>query len=226
MVLSLVSNGPPTIRFSGTDAPFRLVLEGTGLRVMGELEARMAKVFGLDLGGEIGIDVAYDGSMLNTGLVIDPTWMELNETDHELLSYGYSDGLASILPAILPVVLSAVTLPSFAVPSYQGLGLEGLWWQPDSSGLWMGGYATLSVGDVEPIELPACEGVSLGCDGGSVDYDLESALGCSEGLGCESGCDAEACGGGTTCTTGQKKRGGSPLPFLIAGLMVWWRRRS
>ena len=117
-------------------------------------------------------------------------------------------------------------LPSFAVPTYQGLGLEGIWWQPDASGQWLGGYATLSVDQVEPIELPGCEGVSLGCDGGSVNYDWQSALGCDGSSGCGgSGC--ESCSSGSACSTNRHKpNGGSPLPWIAVGLLAWWRRRN
>lgn len=227
LTLVIAADQPPAVRFSDNDSPIRLLTEGIALRGYAELDNRQAKAFGVDLAGEIGLDLPYENGTLTPALVIDPTLLHFVEQDHELLPFGYSDGLAELVPQLLSSVLPADLLPVVSIPTYQGLGLAGLWWMPDESGQWLGGYALLSVDSVEPIELPGCEGASLGCDGGSLDYDIESALGCGEeGTGCDNGCSGDSCSSGGECTTApKKKRGGSPLPWLVVGATLWWRRR-
>lgn len=227
ITLAVSTSQPITSRFSANDAPIRVVTDGISLRTYAPLDGRSAKIFGVNLEGEIGLDLPYENGTLAPALVIDPSILHFGEEDHEMLAYGYSDGLAELVPTLLSSVLPADLLPSFAIPSYQGLGLGGLWWQPDASGQWLGGYAVLSVEKVEPIELPGCEGVSLGCDGGSVNYDWQSALGCDGGSGCSGGGCGDACSGGSACAVGRPKpRGGSPLPWMALGMVVWWRRRG
>lgn len=227
VTLQVYPEAPPTIRFADNDAPFRLQTGGLSLLAYAELDSRPARIFGVGLDGEIGLDVPYSGGVLAPALVIDPVWLRFAELDHELLPYGYSDGLAGFVPTVLSAVLPADLLPSFAIPTYRGLGLGGLWWQPSADGQWIGGYALIDIDHVEPLELPGCEGASIGCDGGSIDYDLESALGCAEGG--DSGCGAQGCGADGGCAdSGCATRAGrgSALPWLLVGGLLWWRRRG
>lgn len=228
---------PISARFSDDGAPFRIVLDGLMLRGFSTIEARTTKVLDVEIGGEVGLDVPYSGDTLSPSLIVDPTWLAFGENDYDLLPVGYADGLASLVPTLLGSFLPEDLLPTVAIPSYQGIGLGSIWWMPDDTGTWMGGYALLDTSDVVAIELPACEGGSLGCGGdtggGGFDYDFEAALGCAEGDTGTSGCDSgsgcgdtgSGCEGGTTCAATQTSRSGARLPFLFIGLAAVLLRR-
>lgn len=215
---------PPTIAFSATGAPIRMKLNGLPVRGYADLDARQAKAFGLHLDGEIGVDIPYTDGSLVPGLILDPVMIGLSEEDNELLPVGYADGVVDILPTLIGAVLPDDLLPTVALPSWQGIGLAQIWWMPDSNTHWIGGYALLDVEHATPLELPGCEGGSIGCEDGGPSIDLESALGCnSDTGGCDSGCGSDSgCGtdsGG--CSTVPMR----PALFAFALATVALRRK-
>lgn len=226
--LGVAPVAPPTASFSATGAPFRLELQGLPVRAWADLDGRLAKAFGIRLDGQVGLDLPYADGNISPTLVLDPVALDIAEEGHELLPVGYGDGLAELLPTLLGAFLPEDLLPTVAVPTWQGLGLQQIYWMPDSSGLWLGGYAVLAVDAPEPMELPGCEGGEVACGEGGPEIDLESALGCTsteEGCGgCseESGCGESGCSDSGGCTTVPTR----PALFLLTLGLAWRRRRG
>lgn len=222
---------PPTIRFEEDGPPVRLDLNGLGLQAYSELDGRSTRIFAIALDGEVDVDVTLVDGVLTPSLRIEPALLGMREVDHELLGPGYAAGLEAFLPTVLDAALPADLLPTFALPDYNGIGVEALWLLPAQAGDWLGAWLTLDVEDVRPIELAGCEGGSLGCDGASGgDLDLGTALGCSsedggcgtDALGCGGGCEGEGgCGGSSGCATVPVR----PVMFGFALMGALWRRR-
>jgi hypothetical protein len=220
MTLEVRPERAPTASFAEDGAPLRIGLDGLGLAAYAPLDGREARIFSVDLTGTIGLDLPLADGTLTPTIVVDDG-LEFVEPDHELLQAGYSDGLADFVPTILGSLLPA--LPSITIPSWRGIGLDWIWWMPSDD--WLGGYAVLDVDHPEPLELSGCSGGNVGCDGDGLstgDLDLSSQLGCSDAGGCgaDSGCSS---GGGTCSTSPLGVRG---LPFFIALIVPFWRRRS
>jgi hypothetical protein len=230
VTLLVAPTRPPTIRFEEDGPPARLDLNGLGLQAFSELDGREARIFAIALNGEVDVDLTLTDGVLTPSLIVDPKLLALTEVDHDLLGPGYATGLESFLPTVLDAALPADLLPTFALPSFNGIGVEALWLLPAQAGDWLGLWLTLDVDNVQPIELAGCEGGSLGCDGeGGPELDIESALGCSgEDGGCSSdalgcgGCEGDGgCGDSSGCTTVPVR----PVMFGFALLGAVWRRR-
>jgi hypothetical protein len=231
--LLIAPTRPPTIRFEEDGPPVRLDLNGLGLQAFSELDGRSARIFAITLEGEVDIDVDLADGVLTPSLIIDPVLLDMTEVDHELLGPGYAAGLETFLPTILDAALPADLLPTFALPDFNGIGVEALWLLPAQAGDWLGAWLTLDVDHVRPIELAGCEGGSFGCDGDTgPELDLGTALGCSsedggcggDALGCggDSGCGGDGgCGGSSGCATVPVR----PVMFGFALLGALWRRR-
>lgn len=206
---------PPTATFATDGAPLRLNLDGLNIAAWAELDGRQARIFGVTLKGSVGLDLPLTDGVLTPTIVIDDA-LELVEDDHELLPAGYAAGLSDFLPGLIAGALPE--LPSITIPSWRGIGLEWIWWIPTEG--FLGGWATLDVDDVEPIELSGCEGGTIGCDDGlsTGDIDLGAELGCDEATSCDSGCE-----GGGSC--GLPHPGARLLPLLIGALTPLLRRR-
>lgn len=220
--LAVRPQAAPTATFAPDGPPLRVNVDGLNLSAFAELDGRETRVFGVTMEGSIGVDLPLADGVLTPAIVIDDA-LGFREDDHELLPDGYSDGLAAFVPTILGGVLP--DLPTVAIPSWRGIGLQWIWWIPQDG--WMGAWATLDVDDVEPIELSGCAGGSVGCDDGGIDVgeiDIGAELGCDEAgcggetSGCSSGCD-----GGTSCTT--LPVSARLLPFLVGVLVPVLRRR-
>lgn len=217
---------PPTIRFEEDGPPIRLDLNGLGLHSYSAVEGRESRIFSIAMEGEVGVSLDYAAGMLTPVLDIDPAKLDMQEMDHELIGPGFADGLSELLPTILGAALPADLLPSFALPSYNGIGVEAIWTLPAAGGEWLGVWVTLDTDDVTPIQLPGCEGGSIGCDGASTpDLGLETALGCSSedgGCGDALGCAStdSGCGGGGCSTVPVR-----PVMFGLAMAGALWRRR-
>lgn len=194
MALATNPSVAPTMRFEADGAPLRLDLDGFGLNIATQIDDRQHRLTRVDLVAEIGIDPGLSSTALEPELIIDPEAIVFEETVNEFLEPGYSDGLVDFVPTVLGTFLPEDLLPSMAIPSLYGIGLDGVYWQPDDAGQWQGGFVLLDVDSVDPIDAPGCDGGSLGCDGGE-GLDIEAALGCDQGLGCEAdaGCEDASC---------------------------------
>lgn len=228
--LVIAPTTPPTIRFEDDGAPVRLDLNGLGLQTWSALDARDVRIFGIAMQGEVGVNVAYADGALTPSLDLDPADLAMEELGHELLGPGYAQGLADFLPTILDAALPADLLPTIALPSFNGIGVEAMWFLPAQGGDWLGVWVTLDTDDVTPLELAGCEGGAIGCDGeSSPEFDIESALGCSsegggcgaESLGCSEDGGCADSGGGCGCTSVPAR----PVFFGVALFGALWRRR-
>ena len=225
--LLLAPVAPPTIRFEEDGAPVRLDLNGLALHTWSALNGREARIASLALDGEVGVDLPFADGTLSPALDLDPDKLGFREMDHELIGPGYAEGMAEFLPTILDAALPADLLPTITLPSWNGLGVEGIWFVPAAGGDWLGVWVTLDTAHITPIQLAGCEGGTIGCDGSSMpEVDIGTALGCDSAdggcggdtLGCSS--SDSSCGG---CTTVPSR----PM-FLVLGLAaaIWRRRRA
>ena len=195
---------PPTIRFEDDGAPVRLDLNGLGLRAFAVVDGRQARVFSIAMDGEVGVDLSFVDGALAPTLLLDADALGMREEEHELLPEGYASGLASLLPTLLEAALPADLLPSFSLPSWQGIGVEHIFFVPAGGDAWLGAWVVLAVDDVQPLEVAGCDGGSIGCDGeSSGEFDVESLLGCSGDQGCDgaAGCDGGCSGDTGGCAT-------------------------
>ncbi len=218
--LILSADAAPKADFGG-DSLLGLQLPGLHLDTVAELTYRQSRICRTDIDGSALLDVTLADGTLALGLVVDPTTWAFSEPGHELLSPGYSEGLAAGLPSLLSAFLGPDLLPAFPLPAFRGIGVGGLEVVPSSDGDWQGMFLTLDVSNPEPIVIEGCDG---GCDGGGDGLDLEGALGCDEeGAGCDSGegCDA-GCEGGGCSTPG---RGSGRVMLIVLTILTLLRRR-
>ena len=201
-------NNPPTIHWSHDGAPIRLFLDEFGLDFSANLQDRMTRLFQVAITTEVGIEPGLSSTEFAPELVFDTEGIEYTEPYNELLEPGFGEGLDSFIPTVLDGFLPADLLPVIAIPSFYGIGIQTVFWIPDDEAIWQGGFILLDVDNVEPLDVPGCEGGDpLGCSGERGGIDFETALGCSEDGGCgdagcgeDSGCEDSGCSthGGTT----------------------------
>ena len=231
--LEAVPTTPPEILFDDDTPEFALVLEDFGLDFSSELDHRETRLFQVGLNTEVGIDPGFSPTEIAPAILIDEDRIDFTEPYNELLEPGFSAGLADFLPTILAQFLPDDLLPVFTLPDLYGLGIDTVFWVPDEAGEWQGGFVLIDVAGVTPMEIPGCQGGSLGCDGGETP-SFEEMLGCSEGGGCaDSGCDGDSCSG-DSCSGGScavHPHGGFRIPNRVwvlsfLGLLGLLRRRE
>lgn len=189
----------PTIGWAEDGAPMRLQLNGLGLNFEVPLDDRLTRIFQVAIVGDIGIDPGLTATQLAPSIDINPDALDFQESYSEIVQPGFARGLADFLPTVLGTVLPDDLLPTIAIPTILGIGLETVFWVPDADGQWMGGFVLLDTADVQPLEVAGCEGGSLGCDGfegGADPFDFNALLGCdqlSAGCGGDSGCADTGC---------------------------------
>ncbi|MCB9761498.1 MAG: hypothetical protein H6739_16765 [Alphaproteobacteria bacterium] len=200
-------DAPPTIGFQEDGAPFALQLREFGLNFSAPLDDRETRLFRADVVADVGIDPGLGATELAPAVIIDTEAIQFEEPYNELVEPGFSEGLADFLPTVLGTVLPDDLLPTVAIPSILGIGLDTVFWLPDADGQWMGGFILLDIDNVQPLEVAGCEGGSFGCDGfeGETDpFDFETLLGCGED---SAGCGADSAGcEDTGCTTQHRRR--------------------
>jgi hypothetical protein len=210
--LRLGSSAPPTIVFDD-DVPFIIDLADLGIETYAELSGRQARITKLSLPEPIGIDPGISSEALALSISLDLADLRFEESFNETIDPGFGDGLSDFIVGLLPTFLGSSDiddlLPVIAIPTFQGAGLEAVFWQPDATGQWQGGFALLETDAVEPIELAGCSAAGFGCGGfsdtGGGGLDVEDLL-AGPGLGCggdtgDTG-GAGACGGCAGCDTG------------------------
>jgi hypothetical protein len=219
LALATAPDLPPTVSFHEDGPPLSLDLHDFGLAVHAELDGRDSRLFRVDLQAEIGLDPGLSATSLAPSILIDPRDMVFDETFNELLDDGFSAGLADLVPTVLDSFLPSDILPVMALPDIMGIGLGEVFWVQDDEGRWIGGYMQLDTSNVTPLDVPGCDGASLGCEGGEVStdaLDFETLLGCNaeDGAG---GCDDLSAGcEDTGCTT----TGGRIRAFPFGRLMM------
>jgi len=212
--LRLGSTAPPQIIFDD-DTPFIVDLADLGLETYAELAGREARITKLSLPEPIGIDPGISADEVAVSISLDLANLAFDESFNETIEPGFGEGLSDFIVGLLPTFLGSSDidelLPVIAIPTFQGVGLEAVFWQPDATGQWQGGFALLETDEVEAIELAGCSAEGFGCggfsdtaaSGGGLDFDdllAGSGLGCGGDTGDTGG--AGSCGGCGGCDSG------------------------
>jgi hypothetical protein len=212
----------PLIEFSDDDPVFHLLLDDLALDLVTELEERTLRIFEVGITGDVGLSIELSTEQLATELVLDDGTLDYRDNWTDLAAPGYSEGIGSIASVAITTLLPQDLLPTVQLPSLLGIEIDAVVWLPTEDEAWQGGYLLLDTSEVEPIVLEGCAASDLGCDGGGggFEFDLEEALGCTEGgdLGC-----AED---GAACAVISMPPLSRVLPTSLLLLGVLLRRRS
>ncbi len=169
LVITTRPQAPPTMSFdSGHDAAVHL--EDFGLDFYGELDDRQARILGVALTTDVGVDLALDGAAGQLAIEVDPGTEAMtvavvaNEFAPDAtadIEADFGTAFDTLLGSVLGSALGDLT---YDLPAYEGLGLTDLAFAPagDASD-WLGGYA--EVGPVS-YEGSGCGGDGGGCGGG------------------------------------------------------------
>lgn len=167
----------PTLAMDG-DNDVNVDVEQLGLEIYAELDGRQAKILGLDLGVQAGVDLALDGSTgaLGLGLDLGTDSLDCSVNANEFVpdaSEAIASQCGSALGSLISTALSSM-LPelSFSLPSFGTVGVTDL--QIATAGPsadWLGLYAWI----------------------GEVSYGTEGSSGCGEDGGTSSGCEGGGC---------------------------------
>jgi len=203
----------PTLSATG-DNDLNVAVDALGLDFMAELDHRTARVLGMDLNVDAGIDLDFDGGSgalaVNIDLGEDAIAATVGSNDFvpdasETIEASFGNVFNGLVGGLLGDALGDINV---ALPGFSGIGLTELTIAPagtDSD--WVGGYASL--GEVSYA--------SAGCsdDGGG---------GCADDAG--GGCgelEGEGCSGGGCASAPRNQRRWFWLTFPVA--LIALRRR-
>jgi len=229
----------PTVMFDD-DIPIALDLSEFGIETIADLDGRKVRLNKIGFADDFGLDPGITSAAIAPALLVDLLNLRFSEPVNEYMSPGFSDGVADFVPTILEQFGLADTLdtliPSFAIPDLYGMGIETVFWIPDETAQWQGGFLLLDVDEVEPIALEGCSGGSIpgcGTDTGGEDVSFEDLLGCGtedDLLGCgsedsagcgDSGCSSED--GSSGCEdSGCATHNGRRRIWLGSRMLVIW----
>lgn len=219
-VMVLGSDTPPAVTVSDDQPVVRVDLSNLELDLVVEVDGRMTRMATIGVIAEAGLDIDLTGTEIAPTLALQPSTFRFEERYSELLPPGYSAGLPDLLDNVLGGLLPDGALTTVTLPAPLGIGLDQTLWKPTAEGDWLGLFLRLDLSEVEPIELTGCSASGLGCGsegGGSVEFDLDAALGCGESGGCESG---------SGCSVGTLTLPARPLfALLFLGPFLALRRR-
>lgn len=221
VTLSLDSPEQPTGRFA-EDPAIYIDINDLGLDTYAPLDGRSTRMCQVGVNGWIALDPNITADGIAPDLIVDTDAFTFSEPYNELLDAGYSEGIAGLLPTLLGSLIPSDLLPTIALPTWQGIGLDSVVWIPSDDGQWQGGFARVATDDVEPLELTGCGGCG-GSDTGDTGGGLGDILACDSGCGDSSGCD-----GGSTCSTGGRRNvvGGRAAMIAVVLSLIGLRRRD
>jgi hypothetical protein len=198
----------PTAVFTGPE-DVKLHVEQLGLNFMTEVDGRMAKALGMEVGADAGANLSFDGTTGGLGIDIDTANLPITiKVVPDLLVAGteaaIEDGVSGLVSTLVPTLVDPLLSGlSFTLPAVSGIGLTSL--DAYGSGAlvdWL--TASIQVGIVDYGDP------SGGCGGTDTGAGGAAASGC--------GCDSSSCSSG--CGVGGVQMAG-PLAFFG----VWWMRR-
>lgn len=140
---------PPTLAFDqGNDV--NVELSALGLDFYGELDYRQSLILGMDLDGDVGVDLDLDGMTGELGLLVDlsgdaiaatATRNEFKPDTSSDIEANFANVFDTLVGGILGGLLGDL---SFAIPAIEGIGLTSLSLEPAGpSGDYLGAYANL-----------------------------------------------------------------------------------
>ena len=192
----------------GADGALAVTLEELGLDLYAELDGRMARMVGLELGADVGAGVLFDDQAGTLGVAVDldadalaveVLYNELAPTASAGIESGFRGLFGTLVGPLLGGVLDGLVFP---LPTIGDVGLSDVQIAGAGPGAdWLGVYAGL----------------------GPVAYEGSGDLltgGCSGEGGCAGGCAGGGCAGG-----GCNQGGPSPLVWALPLLFVLRRRR-
>ena len=192
--LLLQAQKPPTIQFDDDQPPVALLMDGFALKVLGPVEERLVRVLQVDMAANVGIKIDLQGDTLGMETALTSDDFTLTEGYSELMPAGFSQNVPNLLDLALGNFLNE--FPSFYIPSFLGVSIGPLVWEPSADQQWQGGYLFIDTTSVTPLSIPGCSASELACDGGgsSIEIDIEDQLGCDEAqAGCsdDTGCSTK-----------------------------------
>ena len=200
LLIGTKPQNPPVVEWDGPN-DINVTIEDLGLDILAEVDDRVARLIGMYLDVEIGIDLEFNGTTGALEIVVnfDPEAIEVTIPFNELAPDA-SDNIIEQFSAVFsslvePIIGSALGNLSFAMGSVEGVGLTSL--EARSAG---------ATGDW--LELAA--------ELGPVSYGSE---GCGGDGGCGGGCGDT---GGGCSTAGFRSR---TLLILFPFFLAMLRRR-
>ncbi|MFZ5482206.1 MAG: hypothetical protein ACOZNI_35925 [Myxococcota bacterium] len=183
VTLRTAPEAPPTVFFTG-EHDVGIHITDLGLEFFAELDGREARMLSVQLDGDAGIDLTFDGTTGDLAVLValDPNQLtpsiaynEIIPSANDAILAGFQDTFGSLLDTMLGSMLSDL---AFALPSFEGIGLQDL--QLAAAGDqsdWLGAYAW--IGAVSYTGGSSSCGGCGGDTGGSAD---------TGGSGCSGGC--------------------------------------
>ncbi len=158
---------PPELTFS-SENDVAVTIQQLGLDFYGELSHRQARIMGVAVDLEAGLDLPFDNTTGALGVEIALSGDNVDATiTHNDLAAEANASIEAALPSLFdtlvgPIVGSMLGESSFALPSLEGLGLVSL--SIDSAGDsadWLGLYANIGL---VSYEAGGCDESSEGCE--------------------------------------------------------------
>ena len=163
---------PPRLDPDGTK-DVNVALDGLGLGFFAQVDGRQVRLLNIGLTADIGLDLDYDGTTGDMSLGIDldsgafvPT-VDVNEFRPDA-SAQIEDSFGTLFDSLVGPLLGGVLGDTtFAIPSFEGLGLTEMAVEPAGvDGEMIGAYVQTGL---VPFESAGCDedgGCSGGCEGG------------------------------------------------------------
>ena len=194
LLISTLPEEPPYLRYAG-DHDLMLEVQNLGLDFYALTQDRQARVLGMGLDmdagldvdaqgdGSFGIDVALDTSQLAPTVGYDEMVWPISDQ----IETQFGELVGGMVDPILDSVVGDVVLGPF---DFGGIGVTSLEFVPAGpTGGYMGAYTAAGV--VDPTASCEIAGIGCGEGGGGCEGGCGEAAGCGEDASCEEGsCDA------------------------------------
>ena len=228
--IQLQPNAPFVSHFSDDQPPVSIILDDLVMDNYADIMGRRTRLMSVGMDADIGVFINLDQNQLQLDIPLDTERFFFQERYHDILPYGYSEGVPGLMDLALGSVLNSDQLPRLQLPAILGMDIEAIMWQPDENADWLGAHIFFNVDEVESVQLSGCSASDFGCgsSGPSIDLDLNTALGCNEvAVGCEGGCSQNA----ATNSSGRRNSqislpAGRLFGFMVLTFGVWRRRRE
>jgi hypothetical protein len=214
MVIQTRPRSAPYLDFSG-DNDVGILVDDLGLDFVAELDHRQARVMGMALDVDAGIDLGFDGNTGELAIAIElgSDSFISTVTDNEFVPQATEDiesSFSSVFNGLVGGLLGdALADMSFALPAFEGIGLSELKvTEAGENEDWLGAYAW--VGPV-PYESAGCGAGGCGTEEGA---DPEAG-GCGDA--------ADGCSGGGCSVAHGSRRWGL---FMLPVFLILLRRQS